>query len=551
MSFLSTLQVEYGDKFLYTLGIAYFGLKGLTGSGIYALALPYYQQLLTADIETYHRTILYVTFVWAAKPLFGLLSDHVPLWNYRKRNYVIGSGLLSGCAAIALAVAEPRMANFWFFFFIVVGIVFSDLLFEAKYSELMNASESQISGANIISYAWGLGMVGSAIGSLWGSQMANNHQIQAAFYLLAIPPLLLAVNVYQNGMNESRREPRSIAKPPLVIIALCLVAATLVSAVAVARLSSEVAVAVQLLCAAGLIYASLYWIPKLQGTETTMAQCNVFLFLAEITAVRLTGATDYFFTADCPSGSGVGGIDPTPRFTYDFYLGWMPIVASVAGLLGVYAFTVYLQHLPLRYVFQGIAVVRVLLSGLEVWQASRRNLGLIDDKLLFFISEGMLSPVISMAYLLPLVAITSRMMPKGNEALSYGILAGYQNFGQSIANSIGLMLIERAEIGSRCSFINYPFLVFVAHMLTPLVTIPLACFLVPTISISKSKKEKSPVQASFMPQATMNAAFTKTSSSRLVSRPPRISSVSASSLEDQATDARPLTPLGGLLPQVE
>ena len=218
-----------------------------------------------------------------------------------------------------------------------------------------------------------------------------------------------------------------------------------------------------------------------------MAQCNVFLFLAEITAIRLTGATDYFFTADCPTGSGVGEMYPTPRFEYSFYLGWMPIVASIASVLGVIIFTKYLQHVPLRYVFQGIAVVRIFFSGIEIWQASRRNLGVIDDKLLFFLSEGVMSPVISMAYLLPLLAVTSRMMPKGNEALTYGILAGYQNFGMSIANTLGLMLIEKSQVGQGCSFADYPFMVFVAHILAPLATIPLACFLVPTMSVAKTQ----------------------------------------------------------------
>ena len=162
-------------------------------------------------------------------------------------------------------------------------------------------------------------------------------------------------------------------------------------------------------------------------------------------------------------------------------------------MLGVIIFTKYLQHMPLRYVFQGIAVVRIVLSGVEVWQASRRNLGYVDDKLLFFLSEGVMSPVVSMAYLLPLVAVTSRMMPKGNEALTYGILAGYQNFGQSIANTLGLMLIEKSQVGQGCSFGDYPFMVFVAHIIAPLATIPLACFLVPTISVAKSETSRTPL----------------------------------------------------------
>ena len=192
MAFFPALQAEYGDSFLTTLGVTYFGFKGVAGSGAYALALPYYQLLLDADIATYHKTLLFITFVWAAKPWFGIISDHIPLWGYRKRYYVVISSALAGWAALMLAVSRPVFLNFWYFFIIVVGLVFTDLLFEAKYSELMNASPSNISGANIISYAWGLGSLGSAIGALWASQMATGGYIRPAFYLLCPFPLFVS-----------------------------------------------------------------------------------------------------------------------------------------------------------------------------------------------------------------------------------------------------------------------------------------------------------------------------------------------------------------------
>lgn len=495
MSFLSTLNVDYGRQFLWTLGIAYFGLRGLTGAGVYALALPYYQELVNADLETYHRTLLYVSFPWAAKPLIGFLSDHVPLLGYRKRNYIVVAAALAFIGCTSLAIVPPAVSNVWFFFFIVLGIVVSDLLLEAKYSELMSQTRANVSGANIISYAWGLASVGGALGALWGAQMAHNNLIKDAFYLLAIPPFYFGLNVYVNGVQESKKEKFTPLKLPLVVVAAWLTGSTLISAVTIYSLTPVTAVVIQLLCAASLIYASLRWIPKLKGAQTTLARCNVFLFVAEISSVRLTGATDYFFTADCPTGSGSTGKYPTPNFSYDFYLGWTPIVASVAGLGGVFIFSRYLQHLPLRYVFQGVGVVRILLTGVEVWQASRKNLGYIDDTLLFFLSEGIIGPVVSMTYLLPLVAITSRMMPKGHEALTYGILAGYQNFGQVIANSIGLMLIEITNVGHNCDFVDYPFVVFCGHILAPLLTIPLASFLVPLMPISAESSPKSVVPA--------------------------------------------------------
>ena len=489
MSFLSTLQVDYGRDFLVALGIAYFGVKGFLATGTYSLALPYYQELLGAEANTYHRTLLYVSIPWAAKPFFGMLSDHFPIWGYRKRWYVIFASLLAFLGSLSLSLATPSIHNVWLFFMVVNGIVVIDLLFEAKYSELMSASRTNVSGANIISYAWGLGSLGAATGALWGAQMAHQNIIRPAFLLTAAPSLILMLTVYNKGMQESRNAPKTPIHFPLFIVACWITGSTLISAITVSSLSSINAAIIQLVLGVGLIYASLRWIPKFNGTEQTMAQCNVFLFLAEITAIRLTGATDYFFTADCPTGSGLGGNYPTPNFTYDFYLGWTPIVASVAGLGGVFVFTKWLQHWPLRYVFQGVAVVRILLVGVEVWQAGRHNLGRIDDGLLFLLSEGIIGPVISMMYLLPLVAVTSRMMPKGSEALTYGILAGYQNFGQVIANSLGLMLIEQSGVGQDCSFVDYPFLVFCGHIIAPLATIPLASLLVPAVPISVRPEE--------------------------------------------------------------
>ncbi len=496
MSFLSTLKVDYGHQFLVTLGIAYFGLRGLTGSGVYALALPYFQELVEADLETYHRTLLYVFLPWAAKPLIGFLSDHAPIFGYRKKYYVMFSSLLAFLGVILVATIPPAVENVWFFLFVSVGIVISDLLLEAKYSELMSQTRANVSGANIISYAWGLASAGSALGALWAAQMSHNGFIQSAFYLLAVPPFLMALNVYSAGMQESKKQKKLPMKLPLLVVAFWLTGTTLISAVSIYALSPTTAVIVQLVCASSLVFASLRWIPKLKGTQTTLAKCNVFLFIAEISSVRLTGATDYFFTADCPTGSGSTGKYPTPNFSYDFYLGWTPIVASIAGLGGVIIFSRYLQHQPLRYVFQGVGVVRILLTGVEIWQASRKNLPYIDDKLLFFLSEGIIGPVVSMTYLLPLVAITSRMMPKGHEALTYGILAGYQNLGQVIANSIGLMLIEITDIGNGCNFVDYPFIVFCGHILAPLLTIPLASFLIPLMPITVAcEKEKEPSAA--------------------------------------------------------
>jgi hypothetical protein len=43
------------------------------------------------------------TLPWTVKPLFGLLSDGLPIFGYRRRPYLVLSGLLGAGAWLALA----------------------------------------------------------------------------------------------------------------------------------------------------------------------------------------------------------------------------------------------------------------------------------------------------------------------------------------------------------------------------------------------------------------------------------------------------------------
>lgn len=479
---MKKLLADYGSPFLWALAACYGGVKGFSGSLIYTLSLPYYQQLVGASLQDYHSLMLFVMVPWAAKPLIGMLSDHVPLWGYRRRYYALGGAILIVVGAAGLAGIAPGPATVPLFILTATGLVVTDLLFEARYSETMSRSTTNVSGASIISFAWGLAAVGGAAGCLLGALMSRGHLIRLGFLPAVVPGLWLFWRVYRGGLQDAPE--KAVLRVPLVMLAFILTVVVVACTLTLSAATTTTALITQSLCSLLLVHASLKWIPRLRGAEKTLAKCNVFLFLAEITSVRLTGATDYFFTAACHHGAGPGGHTATPMFSYAFYLGWMPILASVASLVGVWAFSRYLQLLPLRSVFCGVAVVRVLLASVSVCQAARCNVGYFDDKLLFVLSEGIVGPCVSMMYLLPLVGLTARLMPAGNEALTYGILAGYQNFGQIVATTIGLWLIQHSDVGHDCNFMQYPKLVIYGHIIAPLATIPAAFFLVPTTPLS-------------------------------------------------------------------
>ena len=76
--------------------------------------------------------LYFVTLPWALKPLFGMLSI-----MYRSGDIANDIMLLQVSLDLSqlpfFELLKPAMANAWFFVFVVIGIVTTDLLFEAKY----------------------------------------------------------------------------------------------------------------------------------------------------------------------------------------------------------------------------------------------------------------------------------------------------------------------------------------------------------------------------------------------------------------------------------
>ncbi|HYE91717.1 MAG TPA: hypothetical protein VEA38_11885, partial [Terriglobales bacterium] len=70
---------------------------------------------------------------WLLKPIYGLLSDFVPLFGYRRKSYfVLGSALASVCAAVVVVIGG---AAYWplaiFFTLMGFGLAFTDVITDA------------------------------------------------------------------------------------------------------------------------------------------------------------------------------------------------------------------------------------------------------------------------------------------------------------------------------------------------------------------------------------------------------------------------------------
>jgi MFS family permease len=129
------------------------------------------------------------TVPWLIKPVYGLLSDFVPLFGYHRKSYLLLTSATAAAAGLFLGVtgdhAYWRMAAF--FTLMALGLAFTDVLVDALMVE--NGKPMGLTGA-FQSVQWGAITTASILVGELGGYLAENRRLHAAFFLAACFPLV-------------------------------------------------------------------------------------------------------------------------------------------------------------------------------------------------------------------------------------------------------------------------------------------------------------------------------------------------------------------------
>ena len=130
-----------------------------------------------------------ITIPWFIKPVYGLLSDFVPIFGTRRRSYFL---IMSGVAALA-AVAVSLMPGASYaqlatmITLLWLGVGFTDVLTDALMVE--NGQRVGLTGA-FQSVQWGALSAASILVGVGGGYLAERRAFAAAFTLVACFPIV-------------------------------------------------------------------------------------------------------------------------------------------------------------------------------------------------------------------------------------------------------------------------------------------------------------------------------------------------------------------------
>jgi MFS family permease len=128
------------------------------------------------------------TVPWLVKPVYGLISDFLPLFGRRRKSYLILTSGLAAASGLALAVGDHGYGRVALFFTAMgLGLAFTDVLVDALMVE--NGRPRGLTGA-FQSVQWAAIYTSTIVVGLLGGWLAEHRRLALAFGIAALFPLV-------------------------------------------------------------------------------------------------------------------------------------------------------------------------------------------------------------------------------------------------------------------------------------------------------------------------------------------------------------------------
>jgi MFS family permease len=159
-----------------------------------AIAIVFKDRGLKSDQVAYF--FLLTAIPWFIKPVYGLVSDFVPLFGRRRKSWLLLSSAL-GCCMAFLAALHHEL-SYWhlaaLYTAMGVGIAFTDVLTDALMVE--RGKPLGLTGS-FQSVQWAAVTAASIVVGIVGGRLAQQRDLQGAFLIAGLAPLVvLLLTIY-------------------------------------------------------------------------------------------------------------------------------------------------------------------------------------------------------------------------------------------------------------------------------------------------------------------------------------------------------------------
>ena len=322
---------------------------------------------------------------WMIKPVFGFISDGLPIFGYRRRPYLILSGFLGAASWVALAtVVHTAWAATLAIALSSLSVAVSDVIVDSLVVE--RAREESVSAAGSLqSLCWGSSALGGLLTAYFSGSLLQRFDTHTIFAITASFPLIVSAVA---GMIA---EARVSAKPDWSVVKHQL-----------GQLRQAVT-------------QKAIWLP------------TAFLFLWQATPTA-DSAFFYFTTNEL-------GFQPE-------FLGRVRLVTSVASLLGIWLFQRFFKEVPFRTFFGWTTLLSAVLGMSMLLLVTHANRALGIDDHWFSLGDSLILTVMGQIAYMPVLVLAARLCPAGVEATLFALLMSITNLAGLVSYELGAVLMH-------------------------------------------------------------------------------------------------------------
>jgi folate/biopterin transporter len=398
---------------LLAIVVVYFVQGAL---GLSRLALSYFLKddlgLTPGDLSFVTSTMM---LPWMIKPIYGFVSDSIPLFGYRRRSYLAVSGLLGAASwgALGLLPLDSAGSVCALLVFSSAGTACADVVIDSIVVE--RSRNSTALAGSLQSTCWIAASCGGIAAALLSGRLVEAVGPHNVFLLTAFFPL---VAMGTSFLIEERPVPSSNHNS--------------------ASLGSKL---------------------RQQGEELWGAVRSPAIFWPAV-FIFCWNATPY------PEGAMFFFQTERLGLSADF-LGNVALVAAVAKLCGVTLYNSVLKDKPLDKVFLWGSLLATLLGLTQLLLVTGANRALGIDDHLFVLGDSALLAAVGEVCWMPVLVYAAQVCPENIEATLFAALMSILNSGGFTGRFLGAKMTDALGVTSE-DFSNLPLLVLICVALTPL-----------------------------------------------------------------------------------
>jgi folate/biopterin transporter len=412
---------------LFAILLVYF-VQGILGLARLAVSFFLKDELGLSPAEV-AALMGIVALPWVIKPIFGFLSDSLPLFGYRRRSYLLISSILGSAAWFALgSVVHTAGAAILVITLSSTAIAISDVIVDSIVVERIR-SESQADAGALQALCWATTAVGGLITAYLSGFLLQRLDIHSIFLITASFPLLVSITA---GLLKDTK----------------------------VEMPSDFTAAKA----------------HLKQIKVAISQKQIWLPVSFVFLWQATPSSDsafFFFTTN------ELGFQPE-------FLGRVRLVTSIAALIGVWMFQRFLKSVPLRRIFLWSTLISVVLGMTTLLLVTHANRSLGIDDQWFSLGDSLVLTVMGQIAFMPVLVLAAQLCPAGIEATMFAILMSVCNLAGILSHESGALLTHWMGI-TDTQFERLWLLVTITNLAT-LLPLPLLHWLPETAPIPEDAK---------------------------------------------------------------